>query len=81
LVTDILLYLIFFIELQESAFRVIADNYVTIDGRTSVVHIVLLLLAKTIIVFALLLGYLRLELFLFNSCTSSLTNVPLMLMY
>jgi isoleucyl-tRNA synthetase len=38
LVTDILLYLIFFIELQESAFRVIADNYVTIDGRTSVVH-------------------------------------------
>ncbi|XP_008652136.1 uncharacterized protein [Zea mays] len=26
---DILLYLIFFIELQESAFRVIADNYVT----------------------------------------------------
>ena len=37
-VTDILLYLIFFIELQESAFRVIADNYVTIDGRTSVVH-------------------------------------------
>ena len=28
----------FFIELQESAFRVIADNYVTIDGRTSVVH-------------------------------------------
>jgi hypothetical protein len=81
LVTDILLYLIFFIELQESAFRVIADNYVTIDGRTSVVHIVLLLLAKTIIVFALLLGYLRLELFFFNSCTSSLTNVPLMLRY
>jgi isoleucyl-tRNA synthetase len=38
LVTDILLYLIFFIELQESALRVIADNYVTDDGRTSVVH-------------------------------------------
>jgi hypothetical protein len=35
-VTDILLYLIFFIELQESAFRVIADNYVTDDGRKQV---------------------------------------------
>jgi hypothetical protein len=40
---------------------------------------VLLLLAKTIIVFALLLGYLRLDLFFFNSFTSSLTDVPLML--
>jgi isoleucyl-tRNA synthetase len=38
LVTDILLYLIFFIGLQESAFRIIADNYVMDDGRTSVVH-------------------------------------------
>jgi small-conductance mechanosensitive channel len=81
LVTDILLYLIFFIELQESAFRVIADNYVMDDGRKRVLSIVLLLLAKTIIVFALLLGYLRLDLFFFNSFTSSLTDVPLMLRY
>lgn len=34
------------------------DNYVTDDGRKRVLSIVLLLLAKTIIVFALLLGYL-----------------------
>jgi hypothetical protein len=46
-----------------------------------VLSIVLLPLAKTIIVFALLLGYLRLEFFFFNSCTSSLTNVRLMLRY
>jgi hypothetical protein len=46
-----------------------------------VLSIVLLLLAKTIIVFALLLGSVNQFLFFFNSCTSSLTNVPLMLRY
>jgi hypothetical protein len=55
----------FFIELQEIAFRVIADNYVMDGSGTGDVHcalafffevIVLLLLVKIIIIFALLLG-------------------------
>ena len=80
MVTDILLYLIFFIELQESAFRVIADNYVTDDGRTSVVHCAPAFGEDDHCV-CLAVGIFEVGILFFNSCTSSLTDVRLMLRY